>query len=362
MNLQIEGPTIRPLEVSVITRPGEPIRVPIFRADPKFGMKTFYGPSLRLAASPSRPIEGIVRDRETGAPVPGATISSYKLADQDLGNNTIVQTKSDAQGRYKLVGMPRGSGNEVMVLPPAGSPYLQAMVKLDDPPGLGPIALDIPLYRGVEVEGRVVDAPSGKPVQAWVTYHVAVDNPALDAAPAFREMQYAQSYLLKADTDPEGRFKLVALPGKGLLAVETKDRSHPDDGSSGFRPDYIPVVQAFHQALAEVDIPKDARTFSKEIRLDPGRVIDGTVVDPDGKPLDGAEVYGQGNLGYWENLPNTSTFKVVALVPSRGPRALVFRHEGRKLAGCVEVRGDESQRPARPARAVGRDDRAAGQC
>ena len=28
-----------------------------------------------------------------------------------------------------------------------------------------------------------------------------------------------------------------------------------------------------------------------------------------------------------------------------GPRALVFRHEGRKLAGWVEVRGDESQRP-----------------
>jgi hypothetical protein len=219
------------------------------------------------------------------------------------------------------------------------------MVKLDDPPGLGPISFDINLYRGVEVQGRVVDEGSGKPVPAWVTYHVAVDNPALDAAPAFREMQYAQSYLLKADTDPQGRFKLVAFPGRGVLAVETKDRSHPDDGRYGFRSDFVPVVQAFHQAVVEIDIPRDAKTYPKEIRLDPGRVVEGNLVDPEGKPLVGAEVYGQGNLGYWENLPTTSTFKVLALVPSRGPRALVFRHEGRKLAGWAEVRGDESDGP-----------------
>jgi hypothetical protein len=101
----------------------------------------------------------------------------------------------------------------------------------------------------------------------------------------------------------------------------------------------------FHQASVEIDIPKDARTFAKEIRLDPGRVVEGTVVGPDDKPLEGAEVYGLGNLGYWEGVPKTSTFKASALVPSRGPRALVFRHEGRKLAGWVEIRGDESEKP-----------------
>jgi hypothetical protein len=158
-------------------------------------------------------------------------------------------------------------------------------------------------------------------------------------------MQYAQSHMLKADTNAEGRFKLVAFPGKGALAVETRDGTHPDDGKRGFRPEFVPVVQAFHQAVVDIDIPKDAKTFSKEIRLDPGRVVEGTVVDPDGKPLEGAEVYGLGNLGGWWGLPRTSTFKVVALVPSRGARALVFRHEGRKLAGWVEVRGDETEHP-----------------
>src|SRR5439155_1366900 len=81
---------------------------------------------------------------------------------------------------------------------PAGSPYPQALARIDDPPGLGPIPFDIPMTRGISIEGRVVDEPDGKPVKAWVTYHVAADNPALDAAPDFRQMQYAQSYMLKA--------------------------------------------------------------------------------------------------------------------------------------------------------------------
>jgi hypothetical protein len=159
-------------------------------------------------------------------------------------------------------------------------------------------------------------------------------------------MQYAQSYMLKATTDSGGRFKLTAFPGRGLLAVETMDRSHPDDGRREFRQDFVPVVQMFHQATVEIDIPKGARTFAKEIRLDPGREVVGTVVDPDGKPLEGAEVYGLANLGHWENLPKTSTFKVIALVPSRPARALAFRHEGRKLAGWAEIKGDETGHPS----------------
>ncbi len=345
VHLKIEAPTIRPLSIELITRQVEPIRALNHPQFPRFGTRTFYGASPRLAASPSRPVEGIVRDRATGEPIAGATISSYKLADQELGNNTIVQTKSDAKGHYRLLGMPRGSGNEVVVIPPPGAPYLQAMLRLDDPPGLGPMAFDISLTRGVVIEGRLVDAPDGKPVQAWVTYHVAVDNPALNAAPEFREMQYAQSYMLKADTGADGRFKLVGFPGKGVLAVETKDRTHPSDGKIEFRPDFIPVVQMFRQALVEIDIPKDAKTFPKEIRLDPGRVIEGALVDRDGKPVVGAEVYGLGNLGHWEGLPSGSTFKVAALVAGGPDRSLVFRHEGRKLAGWADVRGDAAQGP-----------------
>ena len=241
--------------------------------------------------------------------------------------------------------MPRGSGNQLMVIPPAGAPYLPAFVNLDDPPGLGPIAQDIPLTRGVAIEGRVVDEPDGKPVRAWVTYHVPVDSPALKDAPDFRAMQNAQSYLLKATTDGDGKFRLAGLPGRGALAVETMDRTHPDDGRMEFRQDFIPVVQMFHQALAEIDVPKDAKAFTREIRLDPGRTVEGTLVDGDGKPVEGAEVSGHQNLGYWEKLPGTSTFTAVSLVPARGVRALVFRHAGRKLAGWTEVKGDQKDRP-----------------
>jgi hypothetical protein len=98
-----------------------------------------------------------------------------------------------------------------------------------------------------------------------------------------------------------------------------------------------------------LDIPPDAQSYRRDIALDPGRAIEGSVVDPEGKPLDGVQVYGLTNLGSWQSLVG-STFRVVALVPAEDDtkekpwpaRSLVFLHNARKLAGWVDLRGDEA--------------------
>ena len=134
-------------------------------------------------------------------------------------------------------------------------------------------------------------------------------------------MQYAQSYLLKAMTDGEGKFKLAGLPGRaagrrddGPLAPRRREHGVPPGLHPG-RADVPPGV-------AEFDIPKGAKTFAKEIRLDPGRVVEGTLIDAEGKPSRGPRLRPD-NLGYWERAAGGSTFKAVSLVPAPGLRALV---------------------------------------
>ena len=94
---------------------------------------TFHGAAPEMVAAPTRPIEGIVRDVDTGAAIAGAAIRSYKLADSEVSNTDIVHTNSDAQGRFRLVGMPPGAGNEVVIAPPIDQPYLPLAWLADKP-------------------------------------------------------------------------------------------------------------------------------------------------------------------------------------------------------------------------------------
>jgi hypothetical protein len=97
-----------------------------------------------------------------------------------------------------------------------------------------------------------------------------------------------------------------------------------------------------------IDISPNHVDYKRDIALDPGRTLEGTVFDPDGKPLEGVLAYGTENLGYWKRLAG-ATFQVVALQPAKEDpkektqtgRSLVFLHPSRELAGWVDLRGDE---------------------
>ena len=81
VDLEIEGPAIRWLTLSALTRPGPPIDiVDLYRKKDPW-ITRFYGANFDLTLAPSRPYEGVIRDRDSGAPIPGVMIESYRLAD-----------------------------------------------------------------------------------------------------------------------------------------------------------------------------------------------------------------------------------------------------------------------------------------
>src|SRR5262249_29193939 len=168
-DLLIEGPAIETNYVFAMTRACETIEVPA--QDPKLTpgfsipVRTHYGVGFDHVATPSQPIVGVVRDKDTGKPIPGAVVRSKTLVESrfDLRTN-LFRAVADNEGRYRITGVPRGKGNQLQANPPGDLPYLMALKDVGDMPGLEPVTLDFALKRGVWIDVKVTDKVTGKPV------------------------------------------------------------------------------------------------------------------------------------------------------------------------------------------------------
>jgi hypothetical protein len=85
-----------------------------------------------------------------------------------------------------------------------------------------------------------------------------------------------------------------------------------------------------------------ATELTVDFALDPGVRRQGRLLDPDGRPLTGAEVVNLAPPSAWKKLLPGAEFTVEALNPAK-PRRLLFLHQERKLAGTVVLRGNEPE-------------------
>ena len=172
------------------------------------------GADFSLAASPARPIVGVVRDQDTGRPVAGAVVQSQAFAGSPFQAITTLSTRTDAEGRYRIDGMPIGRGNMLLVRAPVDQPYLPAVAEIDTSEGDGPAMLDLKVRRGLWAEGQVTDVDTHRPMAADVDYFCFRSNPNVENTPGF---DFARPILYQ--TDAAGRFRVPVLPGRGVLAV-----------------------------------------------------------------------------------------------------------------------------------------------
>ncbi len=162
----LDGPTIISEHLKILTRPGETLDVPRYERPPG-ATTTYYGATFRHAAAPTKPIFGVVRDADTKKPLAGITISSQPA---HLVSRDIVSTTTDAQGRYRLLGMPKGEGNSIKAVPGSDQPYVVSLKDVPDSPGLDPVEADLELKRGVWIQGKITDKVTGKPLQEDLSY------------------------------------------------------------------------------------------------------------------------------------------------------------------------------------------------
>jgi protocatechuate 3,4-dioxygenase beta subunit len=261
-----------------------------------------------------------------------------------------VTTTTDADGRYRLVGLSPNEGHGLEVLPAPGQPYLPATRTLGAAAGLDPWTADFTLKRGVPVRGRVTDGETGRPVHAVVAYFAFADNPHLKEVPEFRGPELHGS----VHTAEDGSFTLLGLPGPGLLVAQAAGRlgeryvtasgadqiKGPRFGAEYFNTEPSPIEPSRFNALAAVNPNKDARSVVRDLVLDPGKKVAGSIVGPDGKPVQGASIEPVQGIGFRVGELPSAEFRIPAIDPKH-PRWFFFRHRGKNLAAAVLVKGDE---------------------
>jgi RNA polymerase sigma factor (sigma-70 family) len=382
--LQVEGPTIETRRFEVRTRPGMPIRVRGDKGSIGSEPVTIYGARFEHVAGRTRPIEGVVRDQETGKPVAGIMIRP----EQSPAGTPIayIHSITDAHGHYRLVGSPFGREGHILAVPPRDfraqgsldaefnappreeTAYLPVRVTAAETHEFGPLHLDVQMKRGVWVRGRVIDRATGKPVPARVDYFVYRDNPALQAFP--RSQLPANNYLF---VPKDGTFEFVAFPGSGLLAARALDVGYVAGAgfettkhkleNGHFDADPFQAVPTNYHVLAEIDPAKGTQSLTRDLLLEAGRSLTVVALGPDDDVVTDLKVSGLRNIACWDTLPSKeSTQQFVSYMRRRGraisgvvmststtlsstpgkARTLTFLSEERKLIGQLALRGDET--------------------
>jgi hypothetical protein len=342
VSLALAGPAIQHTSLTAVIRPSTAI--PNSWRD--------NAATFDYRALPSQSIRGVVRDKATGRPVAGVAMCAFQ------GH---PPTFTDKDGHFEIRGCPKMSaGYAVMAQPQAGQPYFAAKTFVPDRPGFDPLKADVDLLSGIPLRGRVTDQATGKPPRAGVVeYYPLFPNPhgaKLTYCPALA----ASSSVIQ----PDGSYSLIVLPGPGVVCVagcprnsyavavvddrELADFFHDGVKHGGNQCLTIAIgadgrrhldVNQYH-ALSLINPDERTGSLALDLTLQPGRLLRGTVVGPDGEPLTGVSVVGLSAMPAEERL-ESGTFTVMGLNPRHG-RELVFRHRGKCLGKLLTIRRDHT--------------------
>ena len=348
VRVQLDGPGIASQHLCILTRPGDAFEVTIYEGQPEFHIPpasiTYLGANFRLAAAPTKPVVGIVRDRDTKKPLVGVTVQSHGLG---MVQFDLAQTTTDAEGRYRLTGLPKAENASIEVIPGSDQPYGSNGKIVPSSPGLDAVTVDFELKRGIWIEGKITDKVTGKPVQTGVVYSPLESNPNLRDYPEFT-IGFGKNDFAGGGKEP-GTYRVLGIPGPGLIAVDppndhylSASEREDDYGTRGTKEPLVnggppasePATSRF-SALARVNPGRGVDSMKQDITLDPGWKITGKILGPDGKSLTGAEILyiSDGSILFPSEKAKNHEFE--AWFNPKHPHELLFLHRERGLAGSV---------------------------
>lgn len=267
---------------------------------------------LSVELTPAARIIGTVAD-SSGSPVAGARLLVDRVDPRQPGaslggTGTSYQWRSvygmdhraisGADGTFRLTGMDRGVSHHIIV---EAQGFVRASVDL---PGVGrggaPEPLHIVLSRGRRAWGTVLDTAERAVPGAGITIMPATRNPR-------GGVSLSSDSFLTAATGPGGVFEFPAISaGSYQLSVDHAEFMGPTP--------------------ANIDIPTGEGDIEIGIfTLTPGMQIEGFVVGPDRRPVEGAQVstyHGYANSGPLDG----------------GARAATTDHDGRFRIGGLQDR------------------------
>ena len=187
--------------------------------------------------------------------------SPDKPAPSSFSRLYFQTVSADPDGTFRFDELPPDRYT-IEVLPGPGTPFAAQPVK-DFEVGPNAVAsLEVPLERLLTINGRVVDAGTGKGIAGTQVNGLRVDDTRL--------IQYTG----QAETDADGRYTIATRPGTIQLQPSSVPRAY---------------LGLYSKECPKLEVTAD-RTWP-DLKLAPAMELDGIVVDPDGQPVVGAEVF-----------------------------------------------------------------------
>jgi 5-hydroxyisourate hydrolase-like protein (transthyretin family) len=308
-------------------------------------------PNFTHTLEPARPVQGRVTDKQTGKPLAGLLV---RLNATRRHGGTPFFSRTDADGRYRISGH-QAENYRTTVFPTADSGYLGSKhLPQTWPAGAKVLEQDFALDKGRIVRGRVIDAGTKRPIAgAAVRYQPRGSNPNNR-----REYDLSNTIL----TDADGRFAITALPGQGVVAVQTPDETYMLEqdwqGQRAYKvvavetPDktYMrvpggPLISA--QGVASIDVPDDGDAKPVEIAVRNGAFLKAKVIGPDGKTVPEVAASCDGiapmvMISAWE--PSAKgVFRLAGADPAKTYRVF-FIQPDRQLGAVVDLKPDSDSR------------------
>lgn len=309
-----------PAEVERATTSGRPLQ----SGDVRASLKRAHHIAVRVV------------DAETGAPVSGALLAIPPTTHPPEG-------VADGNGRFEYHQAPDGDFSIYVYAPPQ-SDYLDTQQTIDLKAGAYKREAVVRLPRGLPVAGRVVDEQSGRGISG-VTVFWYTDRPyAIDNST--RPMYYGRD-----TTDEQGHFRMPVAPGKVTVAI--------GGTVAGYRPS-LPFDhrKGDPKLRRQLDVAAGERVEEIEFRLAPVPVFHGTVVDPAGLVVAGAEIAGRiqarsGNAyqPFLQRADDAGKFQLPDLFQTQpgvnpGDSFVTFRDRGRRLGAVATIRpGQPADKP-----------------
>lgn len=358
--LLVEGAQIESTEIIARNEPGEIVEVAADRQRILSDFKVYPQEFLHVLG-PSKPVEGRVLDLDTGAPIANAVVRAYQIHGNRLNTSRErdhYATRTDADGKYRIAGLPIGAENKLVAFTSGDAPYIPVGHQIDTSAEGMLVSQDFQLKRGVWAEGRVFDQDSNKPFTGEVTYYY-FPNPDLEKSfPGLRRAFLDGRYW----TDRHGEFRVPVLPTRGILAFRyaghSFDRDVIDSYPRGLGADSIDGIEDVgglesfptrphyltpedYNRLLEVHPDGDSITVRADMPLVKSKTVSIRVIDVEGKPLTNFQMYGAARMWGWERMKGPD-FEIKGLEPKETRKVFVY-HRGRNLAGGVTVHQEDTE-------------------
>jgi RNA polymerase sigma factor (sigma-70 family) len=257
--------------------------------DPRFACQRFdleenardEAKEVTLALRPATIIEGNAIAADTGQPIPNAVIS-VRSSYGTFGGMFTTKFRADGQGRFKITPY-AGDYFRMSVHPAEGQPYLVRQDEFAWTKGAVKKEINLKLPRGALIQGKVMEAGTGRPV-AEATVQFFPRQP--------REDLLAGPEAIVASKD-DGLFQVAVPPGKGYLLVLGPNANYvPKEigsrmihwlGQPGGARHYAHDIVAYEVGAGE-------SSHAVTATLKPGKVLRGRVIGPLSETIEDATI------------------------------------------------------------------------